>query len=147
VKNLEYWLLAQAGVELLLIGLVALFLYKTKSLGRKLTALAAAENPVAGKVEDLTRKMGEWERRLKLAEELTHVLAERLGALSAGQPSMGGFPSPPMPSSERHRGASLRAQVEALSRQGFPPEDIARRLGLQLAEVKVALDLARVRPA
>lgn len=146
MQNLEYWLVAQVGLDLLILGVVAFFLLRTRGLKQKLTSLASAENPLAGKLEELSQTVTAWEKRLQLVEELAQALGERLASFSGGQSVRTGFPTGQARPLERGSGAILRAQVEELARQGYPPEEIARRLSLQLAEVKVALDLARVRP-
>ncbi len=146
MQNLGYWLSAQVGLDLLLLGVAALFLFKARGLNQKLASLAA-ERPVTEKLEELGQKLNAWERRLALLEELTQALGERLTASPFSQAAKVGGPAGPARPLERSGGASLRAQVEDLFRQGFPPEEIARHLGLHLAEVKVALDLSKVRPA
>ncbi len=145
MQSLEYWLYAQIGLELVLAGAVGYFLVKSRSLSRRLASLAAADPGGAGKEEELAHKMAAWEKRLAAAEELIQALGTRLALLSASPPSMRAASEAHPRAAPRVSGASLRVQVEELFRQGLPPEEIARRLGLQLAEVKVALDLARVR--
>lgn len=146
MQNLEYWLCAQVALELLLVGAVVFFLFRTRNLSRNLALLAAEARPANDRLEELAQKMAQWEKRLAAAEEMTQAVTERLTTLSRIQASPGIFAAGQARAGERPGGLSLRQQVEELSRQGVPPEEIARLLGLRLAEVKVALDLAKVRP-
>jgi len=135
----EYLLWGQVGLEALLLGVLGWYLVRTRHLSRSLSTLTAPDSPLASRKALLEQRLADLEKRLRLLEEALQPVRERW----AGPPGVRGSPV----SDQRRTGASLRSQVEGLSRQGLAPEEIARHLGLQVAEVKVALDLARCRPA
>jgi DNA-binding NarL/FixJ family response regulator len=147
LKSLEYWVLVQMVLEFGLIALVMFFLLKIRSWYRHILTLQA-EQPSREEIA----KMGELavvleERRRHLEELLTLMdqkaasLQKQLSRTAAKSPILNADSPPPFES-----GMSLRSQVETLYRQGCSTEEIARRLELNLAEVKMALDLSRARP-
>ncbi|MHB8067007.1 MAG: DUF6115 domain-containing protein [Desulfobaccales bacterium] len=145
-KNMEYWIFVQMILELGLIVVVALSLLRIRSWYKKIMALQA-EQPSredAAKMVELAAVMEERRRHL---EELLAQLDQKATALQknisrAGSRTQVSADSPPPWES----GVSLRSQVENLYRQGCSTEEIARRLQMNLAEVKMALDLSRARP-
>lgn len=143
MKHLEYWLWGQIALEAVLVGVVAWYLLRLRHFSRSLSGLSGPDNPAVAALATLEQRLTAMETRLAQLEAAAPGLEDR--HLAAPEAS-GGWPSgarSPDPGS----GASLRTQVEELSRQGLRPEEIARRLGLRPAEVKVALELARLRPA
>lgn len=143
MKHLEYWLWGQIALEAVLVGVVAWYLLRLRHLSRSLSGLSGPENPAVAAVAALEERLTAVENRISQLEAAAPGLEDR--HLPASEAS-GGWPSGAR-SPDPGRGASLRTQVEELSRQGLRPEEIARRLGLRPAEVKVALELARLRPA
>lgn len=146
LKSLEYWVLVQMILELGLIALVAFFLLKIRSWYRHILALQA-EHPSREEMAKMVELAGILEERRRNLEELLTLMDQKAGALQkqlarAGSKSYASPESPPPWES----GASLRSQVETLYRQGCSTEEIARRLQMNLAEVKMALDLSRARP-
>jgi hypothetical protein len=141
---LDYWVMGQMALEAVLVILVLVFLAKIKMLRRLMTAPASGspQNGAAppGKGAQLTRcdETGTLEsvlthltqRSLALQQQLDH-LDTRVKVSPPGSPS-------------DEPGLSLRSRVEHLFRHGLGPEEIGRRLGMNPAEVKVALDLARL---
>lgn len=90
--------------------------------------------------------MASLETKRVALEDTLGLLSERASTLKEQTPSLSvaasgsygsGFP--------KAGGASLRLQVEDLHLQGFSSAEIARRLGLHPTEVKMALDLARLK--
>ncbi len=149
MKNMEYWLVAQMSLEAVLIGLVVFFLVRLRMWRQKLRESPKVESGLTEKIHHLAENQSLLEKRQQALEEMVQQLSLRVG--QGPKPNNGVVGSQGQksyaPSSPWESGLSLRAQVEALNRQGLSPEDIARRLRLNLAEVKVALDLCRVRPA
>lgn len=146
LQSLEYWVLAQMVLEVGLIGLVAFFLLKIRSWYRHILTLQA-EQPSREELTRMTELAGVLEERRRALEELLAMMDQKAAALQkqlarAGSPSFA--PAEAVPPWES--GVSLRSQVETLYRQGCSTEEIARRLQLNLAEVKMALDLSRARP-
>jgi hypothetical protein len=154
LKSLEYWVLVQMVLELGLIALVAFFLLKIRSWYRRILALQA-EQPSREEIAKMVELAGVLEERRRHFEELLTRMDQKAAVLQkqaarAGSKSYapgdsqayGPGDSPPPWES----GASLRSQVETLYRQGCSTEEIARRLQLNQAEVKMALDLSRARP-
>jgi len=143
LKHLDYWILTQVALELVLVVLVIVFLAKIKILRRLMTAGAMAEQgkaPQPTTVEEDKRGGAEGvnlENMLSQLAQRSSVLQHQLDQLESRIGQNGSV------SSVGESGASLRSRVEHLFRHGLSPEEIARRLGLNLAEVKVALDLAR----
>lgn len=141
LKNLEYWVVAQLALDLGLVLLVVIFICKLRSLGRPLRAGEPEGAVDAGNIAGLSHRMADLENRLKSWE----------GQLMNGAPPPAQFftrdAAPvrdPSFSPGPDPGKSLRFQVEELAGRGMSPEEIARRLNLQLAEVQVALDLSRL---
>ncbi len=145
LKNLEYWVIVQMVLELGLIGLVMFSLLKIRSWYRNLMAMQA-ERPSREEMLKMTELAEGMEVRRRELEELLALLDQKAAALHkhfsrAGSKTHSPADSPPPWES----GVSLRSQVESLHRQGCSTEEIARRLQMNLAEVKVALDLSRAR--
>ncbi len=156
LKSLEYWVLVQLVLELGLIALVTFSLLKIRSWYRNITA-RQAEQPSREEIARMAELAEVLEERRRNLEELLTLMDQKAAALQkqlarasagskpyapAGSPSYAPADSPP----PWENGASLRSQVETLYRQGVSTEEIARRLQLNLAEVKMALDLSRARP-
>ena len=146
LKSLEYWVLVQMLLEVGLIALVAFFLLKIRSWYRRVLALQA-EQPSREEIARMAELVVVLEERRRSLEELLTLVDQKSATLQkqlarAGSKSMAPVESAPPWES----GLSLRSQVETLYRQGCSTEEIARRLQLNLAEVKMALDLSRARP-
>lgn len=144
MTHLEYWLWGQIALEAVLVGVVAWYLLRLRHLSRSLSGLSGPDNPAVAALAALEQRLTGVEHRISQLEAAAQGPEDRLLAPSEAS---GGWPAHSRRSPEPGSGASLRAQVEELSRQGLRPEEIARRLGLRPAEVKVALELARLRPA
>ena len=145
-KNMEYWIFIQMILELGLIVVVAISLLRIRSWYKNIMAMQAGlpSREDAAKMAELAAVM---EERRQHLEELLGQLEQKATALQknlsrAGSRTQGSADSPPPWES----GLSLRSQVENLYRQGCSTEEIARRLQMNLAEVKIALDLSRARP-
>lgn len=145
MKHLEYWLWGQIALEAVLVGVVAWYLLRLRHLSRSLSGLSGPENPAVAALAALEERLTAVKTRMAQLEAAAQGLEDRL--LAASAEGSGGWPAGPRRTPEPENAATLRAQVEELSRQGLRPEEIARRLGLRPAEVKVALELARLRPA
>lgn len=137
MKHLEYWLWGQVALEAVLVIVVGYYLLRLRQLARRWGPLPGE---VAAAVDQRLQAM---EARIRRLEERKTGPPEWQEDQGRSREEPGGEHRSPPPGS----GVSLRAKVEELSRQGLPPEEIARRLGLRPAEVKVALELARLRPA
>ena len=148
LQTLEYWVLAQMVLELGLIALVTFFLLKIRSWYRQILALQA-QRPSREEMAKMAELAGTLEERRRHLEELLTLMDQKASALQkqlartgAGSKAFAAVDSP----SPWESGESLSSQVETLYRQGCSTEEIARRLQLNLAEVKMALDLSRARP-
>ncbi|MDD2902641.1 MAG: hypothetical protein PHU44_09445 [Syntrophales bacterium] len=146
LKSLEYWVLVQMVLEVGLIVLVAFFLLKIRSWYRHILTLQAGQ-PSREEIARMTELAAVLEERRRTLEELLTLMDQKSATLQkqlarAGSKSMAPVESAP----PWETGMSLRSQVETLHRQGCSTEEIARRLQLNLAEVKMALDLSRARP-
>lgn len=147
LNSLVYWVLVQMVLEVGLIVLVMFFLLKIRSWYRHVLALQA-DQPSREEIAKMAELAEVMEERRRHLEELLALMDQKAATLqkqlsrAAGQgPAASVDASAPWES-----GASLRSQVETLYRQGCSTEEIARRLQLNLAEVKMALDLSRARP-
>ena len=146
LKSLEYWVLVQMVLEVGLIALVTFFLLKIRSWYRHILALQA-EQPSREEIARMGELAEVLEERRRHLEELLTLMDQKAAALqkqlarAASKPQASVDASPPW-----ENGMSLRSQVETLFRQGCSTEEIAWRLQLNLAEVKMALDLSRARP-
>ncbi|MCL6622441.1 MAG: hypothetical protein K6T55_10100 [Syntrophobacterales bacterium] len=144
MKHLEYWLWGQMGLEAVLVVVVAWYLLRLRHLSQALRRLSGQVPPQAAGLAAVDERLSALETRLSRLEAAAQALEDHLQVASEAP---AGWPAGPRKNPEPGSGASLRTQVEDLSRQGLRPEEIARRLGLRPAEVKVALELARLRPA
>lgn len=144
LKSLEYWVGVQLTLDVGLLILALILILKLRTLGRTLHASHPPGENFAEELTSLSQKLEGLEKRLQ-------------SWMSQPPEAMPGFRAPGNHNDLPHRdtgflppeidqGKSLRAQVEGLAQRGWSPEEIARRLGLQLAEVKVALDLSRILP-
>lgn len=146
LNNLEYWVLAQVGLEVFLVLLLTLFLIKLRSMSRLLKYSQDEEKAVAGNLERLSDQLNVLETRRVALEETLGLLSEKAAILKEQKNSMGLAGTESYNSiSPKPRGTSLRLQVENLHLQGFSSAEIAHRLGLHPTEVKMALDLARLK--
>ena len=148
LKSLEYWVLVQMFLELGLIALVVVSLWKIRSWYREIMALQA-EKPSREEIAKLAELTEVLEERRRNLEELLARLDQKATGLQMQLARTGGAQTAPPPADSPppwESAASLRSQVENLHRQGCSTEEIARRLQLNLAEVKMALDLSRARP-
>jgi hypothetical protein len=142
LKSLEYWVLAQLILDLGLFLLVIFFVWKLRALGCLLHPSHPAGANLVAEIAGVSQKLAALEQRVAtwggqpsaempgLAQQIT-----RGDAQDREPPSF-----PPQIDS----GKSLRAQVADLAGRGLSPEEIARQLRLQLAEVRVAMDLSRL---
>ena len=147
LKSLEYWVLVQMVLEVGLIALIAFSLLRIRSWYRRILALQA-EQPSREEIARLVELAAVLEERRRSLEELITVMDQKSAALQKQLARAGAKSRAPMepPAPPWETGMSLRSQVETLYRQGCSTEEIARRLQLNLAEVKMALDLSRARP-
>lgn len=144
-KTMEYWILIQVILEFGLIALVAVALWKIRSWYRRIMALQA-ERPNREELAQMAELAKVLEKRHQELEELLAHLDQKASAFKKQLSRVESRPPAPAPMNSWESGASLRSQVEDLHRQGCSTEEIARRLQLNLAEVKMALDLSRARP-
>jgi DNA-directed RNA polymerase specialized sigma24 family protein len=146
LNNLEYWVLAQVGLEVVLILLLTFFLIKLRSMSKVLKNSQEEEKAVASNLARLFEQLNVLETKRAALEETLSLLDEKASLWKEQKTSMGLAAQesynaiPPKP-----RGTSLRLQVENLHLQGFSSAEIAHRLGLHPTEVKMALDLARLK--
>jgi len=143
---MEYWIFIQMVLELGLIVVVAVSLLKIRSWYRNIMAVQAGlpSREEAVKMAELAEVLEE--RRRHLEEVLARL--EQKATVLQKQASKAGSRNQPLADAPPpwESGVSLRSQVESLHRQGCSTEEIARRLQMNLAEVKMALDLSRARP-
>jgi hypothetical protein len=145
-KGLEYWVLAQVGLEVLLVLLLLFSLWKIRSLGKFVKNSQKEENTAIGNLEKLSNQLAALETKQVALEEALGLLREKASNIKEQKPSLRAAASGAYNSfSPQPRGTSLRLQVEDLHLQGFSSAEIAQRLGLHPTEVKMALDLARLK--
>lgn len=145
-KSMEYWIFIQMILELGLIVVVGVFLLRIRSWYKTIMAVQAGQpsREEAMKMVELVQVLEERRRHL---EELLAQLDQKATALQKYLSRVGSRTKIPADSPPPwENGLSLRSQVENLHRQGCSTEEIARRLEMNLAEVKMALDLSRARP-
>ena len=144
LKNLEYWVVIQLALDVGVLILVMFFILKIRALGQMLQASHPAGAGHAQEITSLQQKIGDLEQRLEswMNQPTNHGLetpkhVTRCDPQGRGQAYF---------NLQIDRSKSLRAQVEDLASRGLSAEEIARHLRLQVAEVKVALDLSRIMP-
>jgi Na+-transporting methylmalonyl-CoA/oxaloacetate decarboxylase gamma subunit len=146
LRSIEYWVLAQLGLEIVLVLLLIFFLMKMRSMSKMLKTSQEEEKAAASHLTRFSEQLNMLEsKRVSLEETLGQLIEKAM--LPKDQES-----SPRLAASEfystrspKPRGASLRRQVEDLHLQGFSLPEIAHRLGLHPTEVKMALDLGRLK--
>lgn len=146
LKNLEYWVLAQVGLEVILVVLLIFFLMKIRSMSKLIHNPQEDENSAAGHVRRLADQLAALEARVAVFKESPDLLESKAFPVNKPDPSR-------LDTASDFRGAtlpkpgsgSLRLQVEDLYSQGFSSAEIAHRLGLHPTEVKMALELSRLK--
>jgi hypothetical protein len=146
LNNLQYWVLAQVGLEIVFVLLLTYFLIKMKSMSKLLKDSQEEERAAAINLGKLSDQLNLLETKRQALEDTLSHLTDRTSSLNDQNPSvrLGASDSYNSPS-PKSGGGSLRLQVEDLHLQGFSPAEIAHRLGLHPTEVKMALDLARLK--
>jgi hypothetical protein len=146
LKNLEYWVLAQVGLEVILILLLLFFLMKIRSMSKLIHNSQEEEKTAAGHLERLADQLAILDTKRVALEESLGLLREKALAVNPQTLSprnvASGYHGSTLPKSG---GGSLRLQVEDLHSQGFSSAEIANRLGLHPTEVKMALELSRLK--
>ena len=146
IKNLEYWVLAQVGLEVILVLLLTFFLMKMRSMSKLLKDSQEEEKSTADSLSRLSDQLNLLETKRVALENTLELLSKKAAVLKEQDSSMHLAGSESYHSSlPKPRGVSLRLQVEDLHLQGFSSAEIAHRLGLHPTEVKMALDLARLK--
>lgn len=142
LKNLEYWVVVQLALDVGLLILVVFFIMKIRALSHLLQASHSGGAGHAQEITSLYQKIGDLEQSL---ERWVNQPTDQ----GPGHPNHSTRCDPQRRGQahfnlEIDRSKSLRAQVEDLASRGLSAEEIARHLRLQVAEVKVALDLSRI---
>ena len=146
LTKMEYWVLAQVGLEVVLVLILLLFLLKIRSMSKLLKTSRDDKHLASGEMARLVEQLAFMETKQAAMEETLSQIGERvLGPMGQSSPSRRGAFGSYTSASPESGGAPLRLQVEDLHLQGFSPTEIARRLGLHPTEVKMALDLARLK--
>jgi hypothetical protein len=146
LKNLEYWVLAQVGLEVVLILLLVFFLMKIRAMGKLIGHAQEEDNLAAGRLKFLADQLAALETKRIALEESLGLLGEKALAMNPTSPSRrGAAPGYHGSTLPQSNGGSLRLQVEDLHSQGFSSAEIAHRLGLHPTEVKMALELSRLK--
>lgn len=146
LKNLEYWVLAQVGLEVILILLLVFFLIKIRSMSKLIHHSQEEEKAATRHLDRLANQIASLETKRVALEESLINLKEKVFPEKTQTPSRrdaaSGLHGLTIP---KAGGSSLRLQVEDLHSQGFSSAEIAHRLGLHPTEVKMALDLSRLK--
>lgn len=146
LKNLEYWVLAQVGLEVVLICLLVFFLMKIRSMSKLIHSSQEEEKSAAGQVELFADQLASLDAKRVALEKSLGLLEEKTFPVNKSGPpnrnAASGFRGSSLPNSAS---GSLRMQVEDLYSQGFSSAEIAHRLGLHPTEVKMALELSRLK--
>jgi hypothetical protein len=146
LNNMQYWVLAQLGLEVVLVLLLIFFLLRIRSMSKLLPDSQEEERSVASNLEKLSDQLALLDNKRVTLEETLGLLSEKASNLREQSPSMRLAVSEPYNTiSPKSGGSSLRLQVEDLHLQGLSLTEISRRLGLHPTEVKMALDLARLK--
>jgi hypothetical protein len=143
LKSLEYWVLVHLALDIALFALVLCFIYKMRDLSGLLTAAQPAGVDRAEEVAAFSQKLTALEQRFDSWVKHPPEQISGLPPIARGDPQKR-HPAVLTPGIDS--GKSLRTQVEDLASRGLSPQEIARHLRLQPAEVKVALDLSRILP-
>ncbi len=146
LNNLQYWVLAQVGLEVVLVLFLIFFLLKIRSMSKLLQDSQEEERAAATNLERLSDQVALLDSKRAALEETLGFLSEKASTLRDQGPSMRLAASESYKAiSPKPGGSSLRLQVEDLHLQGLSLAEISRRLGLHPTEVKMALDLARLK--
>ena len=146
LNNMGYWVLAQVGLEVVLVLLLIFFLLRIRSMSKLLSDSQEEERSVVSNLEKLSDQLAVLETKKVALEETLGLLSEKAATLRDQIPSMRRTESASYNAvSPKPGGSSLRMQVEDLHLQGLSLAEISHRLGLHPTEVKMALDLARLK--
>ncbi len=140
-KGFAFWVALQLVLDLGLFALIIFLILKIRALGRLLAVLRPGHPDQTGEIP-AGQKTGNREFRPEAGE------VQKINQTPGSPPPFPQYDSqsldPSFFAGDPDLGKSLRARVEGLAAQGLSPEDIARRLNLHPAEVKIALDLSRI---
>jgi hypothetical protein len=115
-------------------------------MSRLLQESQEEERSAASNLERLSDQLALLDTKRVTLEETLGLLSEKASGLREQSPAMRLAASEPYNAiSPKSGGSSLRLQVEDLHLQGLSLTEISRRLGLHPTEVKMALDLARLK--
>jgi Na+-transporting methylmalonyl-CoA/oxaloacetate decarboxylase gamma subunit len=146
LNNMEYWVLAQVGLEVVLVLFLVFFLLRIRSMSKLLQNSQEEERSAASNLEKLSNQLAMLDTKRVTLEETLGLLSEKASTLREQSSSMRlAAPEPYTAISPKPGGSSLRLQVEDLHLQGLSLTEISRRLGLHPTEVKMALELARLK--
>lgn len=146
LNNMEYWVLAQVGLEIVLVLLLIFFLLRIRSMTKLLKNSREEERSAASNLAKLSDQLALLDTKRVSLEETLGLLSEKASTLREQSTSRRFDASGPYNAiSPKSGGSSLRLQVEDLHLQGLSLTEIAHRLGLHPTEVKMALDLARLK--
>ncbi len=146
LNNMEYWVLAQVGLEVVLVLLLIYFLLRIRSMSKLLQDTQEEERSAANNLEKLSDQLAQLDTKRVTLEETLGILNEKASTFRDQGTSMRLAASGPYnATSPKPGGSSLRLQVEDLHLQGLSLTEISHRLGLHPTEVKMALDLARLK--
>jgi len=146
LNSIEYWVLAQVGLEIILVLLLVFFLLKIRSMSKLLQNFQEEEESVTSNFGKLSDQLALLDKKRLTLEETLELLGEKASTLREQSTSRRLAASEPYNAvSPNPGGSSLRLQVEDLHLQGLSLTEISRRLGLHPTEVKMALDLARLK--
>jgi hypothetical protein len=107
LKGLEYWVLAQVGLEVLLILLLLFSLMKIRSLGKLLKNSQKEEDTALGNLAKLSDQLAAMETKRVALEEALGLLNEKAQNIKDQNPSLRAAASRPITPSR-------------LSREGLP---------------------------
>lgn len=146
LNNMEYWVLAQVVLEVFLVLLLIFFMLKIRSMSKLLQNTQEEERSAASNLAKLSDHFALLDTKRATLEETLGLLSEKASTLREESNSLRHAASGPFNTiSPKPGGSSLRLQVEDLHLQGFSLTEISQRLGLHPTEVKMALDLARLK--
>jgi hypothetical protein len=146
LTNMEYWVLTQVGLEIVLVLLLIFFLLRIRSMTKLLKNSREEERSAASNLAKLSDQLALLDTKRVSLEETLGLLSDKASTLRE-QGTSGRFDAsgPYNAISPNPGGSSLRLQVEDLHLQGLSLIEISHRLGLHPTEVKMALDLARLK--
>jgi hypothetical protein len=154
LSTIEFWVIVQVVVDLLLIIFFIVFLRQLKASRAKQASSAVKALPqvLAPSLKEAEKVAGQFEAQLKEKQRLVRRLNENLDnriislnlLLNRAEVCLASHEKESRGKKRRHRHVyDLQEEIIGLGEKGLAPQEIANRMGISKGEVTLVLELKR----